>query len=113
MSYEHLLSPSWETKIIEWLKEDIPSFDYGGYVMGETEERAILWGKSDGVLSGVPFFNAIFAHLDCQVDWLIQEGQEFPKYTQIAIVKGKVRNILLGERVALNLIARSSGISTL
>ena len=33
--YARLLPPSWETKIDEWLAEDIPSFDYGGYVVGK------------------------------------------------------------------------------
>lgn len=33
--YGLLLPPSWEKKIDEWLDEDIPSFDYGGYVVGK------------------------------------------------------------------------------
>lgn len=31
-----------------WLKEDMPSFDYGGFVVGEKEECAILLSKTDG-----------------------------------------------------------------
>lgn len=42
----HLLPPNWKTKVTEWLQEDIPSFDYGGYVVGEKETTAILFGKS-------------------------------------------------------------------
>lgn len=30
-----------------WLAEDTPSFDYGGFVVGEGQEEAILWGKSE------------------------------------------------------------------
>lgn len=30
-----LLPPSWERKVDEWLDEDIPSFDYGGFVVGK------------------------------------------------------------------------------
>jgi nicotinate-nucleotide pyrophosphorylase (carboxylating) len=32
--FSDLLPPNWETKIDEWLQEDIPSFDYGGFVVG-------------------------------------------------------------------------------
>ena len=43
----HVLPLNWKTKITEWLQEDIPSFDYGGYVVGEKETTAILFGKSE------------------------------------------------------------------
>jgi len=33
-NFGHLLPPNWEAKIDEWLQEDIPSFDYGGFVVG-------------------------------------------------------------------------------
>jgi len=43
---ECLLPPSWKTSITEWIREDTPSFDYGGYVVGDSDEVAILYGKS-------------------------------------------------------------------
>lgn len=43
----HLLPPSWKSQITVWLAEDTPSFDYGGYVVGEGEEEAVLLGKSE------------------------------------------------------------------
>lgn len=31
----HLLALEWDaSKVLEWLREDIPSFDYGGFVVG-------------------------------------------------------------------------------
>jgi len=42
-------------KVTEWLQEDVPSFDYGGYVVGSGEGRAVLFGKAKGVVAGVPF----------------------------------------------------------
>ena len=33
-SLAHLLPPNWKAKVQEWLQEDIPSFDYGGFVVG-------------------------------------------------------------------------------
>jgi nicotinate-nucleotide pyrophosphorylase (carboxylating) len=112
----HLLPPSWTTEVTAWLQEDTPSFDYGGFVVGADPAEARLLAKSRGVLAGVPFFDQVFKQLDCTVDWKVEEGDEVGAKQgdkQVcAIVKGPVRNILLGERVALNVLARCSGIAT-
>lgn len=42
----------------------------------------------------------------------MQEGEEFDPVKHVATVRGKARLLLLGERVALNLLARCSGIAT-
>lgn len=51
---------------------------------------------------------------ETSVEWLIPEGSVVPSdaKTKIAIVRGKARQLLLGERVALNTLARCSGIAT-
>jgi len=107
-------------KVREWLQEDIPSFDYGGAVVGDKPEQAVLLGKAKGVLAGVPFFNAIFEELGCSVTWNAKEGEEFDPNTTgafkpiiLATVQGPARLILLGERTALNVLARACGIATL
>lgn len=66
---DHLLPTSWESKIDEWLHEDIPSFDYGGFVVGNKEERAEILCKANGVLCGVPFVTRIFTVLGCKIEW--------------------------------------------
>lgn len=67
-SFQHLLPPSWKTQISTWLAEDTPSFDYGGFVVGEVEREAYLFGKGKlpAVLAGSPFFTEIFAQLGCE-----------------------------------------------
>ena len=111
---KHLLPPIGVQEIVRsWLKEDIPSFDYGGLVVGEKAETAVLLCKSPGVLAGVPFFNAVFSELGCEVEWMESEGAFLTPICKAAIVKGKARNILLGERTALNCLARASGVATL
>ncbi|GBB84222.1 hypothetical protein RclHR1_10850001 [Rhizophagus clarus] len=110
--YTHLLSPSYKQDIRNWLNEDVPSFDYGGFVVGETQEVAILYGKSAGVVAGVPFFEEVFNQLECRVEWNLKEGEEFEPIKEVARVYGKACNILLGERTALNILARCSGIAT-
>ncbi|CAG8440528.1 4205_t:CDS:2 [Funneliformis caledonium] len=110
--YVHLLSPSYKEIIRNWLKEDVPSFDYGGFVVGEAQETAILYGKSTGVLAGLPFFEEVFNQLDCRVEWDLKEGDHFEPISEVARVYGKSCDILLGERTALNILARCSGIAT-
>ncbi|GME40754.1 hypothetical protein GTA08_BOTSDO04408 [Neofusicoccum parvum] len=47
-----------------------------------------------------------------RVEWHIQEGETFDPVKHCATVRGPVRKVLLGERVALNTLARCSGIAT-
>ncbi|EPQ59018.1 nicotinate-nucleotide diphosphorylase [Gloeophyllum trabeum ATCC 11539] len=113
-NYAHLLPPSWKPQVTGWLAEDTPSFDYGGYVVGEAEREAHLLGKGGeaAVLAGVPFFTEVFTQLGCEVEWHMKEGDVFEPVKHVATVRGKARQILLGERVALNMLARASGIAT-
>lgn len=116
----HLLPPSWKTVIAAWLAEDTPSFDYAGFVVGEGDRTATLWGKSAGVIAGRPFFDEVFVQCGCTVEWHADEGAEVDTSSahggggkmKVATVRGPVRGILLGERVALNTLARCSGIAT-
>ncbi|KAF7301850.1 Nicotinate-nucleotide pyrophosphorylase [Mycena indigotica] len=114
MSYAHLLPPSWKTEVGAWLAEDTPSFDYGGFVVGEAQRTAFLLGKGSqtAVLAGSPFVSEIFTQLGCTVEWHIEEGDTFEPVKHVATVTGPARHLLLGERVALNLLARCSGIAT-
>lgn len=43
----HLLPQTYKRFISEWLEEDTPSFDYGGFVVGEEMSEAKLLGKSE------------------------------------------------------------------
>lgn len=97
----------------EWIKEDSPNFDFGGFVAGEKETSAVLLMKEAGVLAGGPFVDAIFKELDCQVEWLYPEGTYLNPVQTVAIIKGRVRRLLLGERVALSCMSRASGVATL
>ncbi|KAJ1973729.1 nicotinate-nucleotide diphosphorylase (carboxylating) [Dimargaris xerosporica] len=110
--FEHLLPPHWRSLVTEWLKEDTPTFDFGGYVVGEKQEKAVLLGKSKGVVAGKPFFDEVFRQLDCKVEWLVDEGAEFEPIKEIAYVYGSARHLLMAERVGLNMLARCSGIAT-
>ena len=84
-------------------------------MVGDSPAEARLLAKSQGVVAGVPFFDEIFKQLDCTVEWHVTEGDEVgvkEKKQHVATVKGPVRCLLLGERVALNTLARCSGVAT-
>jgi len=72
-----------EAKVREWLAEDIPSFEFGGFVVGDKEEEAVLLGKADGLLAGVPFFNAVFREVHCTVEWHLKEGAQFQPVVEV------------------------------
>ncbi|KAL4894328.1 Quinolinate phosphoribosyl transferase [Aspergillus ambiguus] len=118
-SPRHLLPPTYKRLITTWLEEDCPSFDYGGFVVGDHPAEARLLAKSPGLLAGVPFFDEVFAQLHCTVTWHVSEGDVLTpgtsgseKVIHCATVTGPTRSILLGERVALNILARCSGIAS-
>ncbi|KAK4527612.1 hypothetical protein GAYE_SCF42G5535 [Galdieria yellowstonensis] len=127
--------PSWilashkiEKLVLNWLEEDIPSFDYGAQAVGDKWTTATLYAKSQGVLAGKPFFDAIFQHLGCTVQWeeSFDDGRCLDPYfvsssgvenglgglLTLARIQGPACNILRGERTALNVLARCSGIAT-
>ncbi|KAJ5280675.1 hypothetical protein N7478_006047 [Penicillium angulare] len=110
----HLLPNNYKNLISSWLEEDCPSLDYGGFVVGESEGEARLLGKSKGIIAGAPFVDEVFSQLGCTIEWHIKEGQplSLDPIHHCATVRGPVRKILLGERVALNILARCSGIAT-
>ncbi|KAK3177497.1 nicotinate-nucleotide diphosphorylase (carboxylating) [Lecanicillium sp. MT-2017a] len=116
-SLAHLLPPSWKTQVTAWLAEDTPSCDYAGFVVGEGQRTATLWGKSAGIIAGRPFFDEVFAQCGCTVEWHANEGDAVDTSAnggkmKVATVKGPVRGILLGERVALNTLSRCSGVAS-
>ena len=46
----------------------------GGFVVGDGITRAKILGKSEGVLCGSPFVNAIVELVGCSIEWLRAEG---------------------------------------
>jgi nicotinate-nucleotide pyrophosphorylase (carboxylating) len=51
----HLLPLNYKRLVSDWLEEDAPSFDYGGFVVGESDGEARLLGKSKVRLSHLSF----------------------------------------------------------
>jgi nicotinate-nucleotide pyrophosphorylase (carboxylating) len=71
--------------------------------------------KENGVVSGLQIMAAVFAIIDPAVVFhaLVEDGVEYSSGTQLATLHGPLASILKGERTALNIVQRMSGISTL
>lgn len=121
-SFANLLpvSGGWKQQITDYLTEDVPSVDYGAYVVGNKEETASLYMKQSGVICGVPFAEEVFKQCELKVEWHYKEGEYISDEILasnkgkivVATVTGPASKILLSERTALNLLARSSGVAT-
>mmetsp|Transcript_14274 Transcript_14274/g.29222 ORF Transcript_14274/g.29222 Transcript_14274/m.29222 type:complete len:301 (-) Transcript_14274:1827-2729(-) len=101
-----------------WLAEDVPSLDVGGAVLSGRRVEALLRIKSPGVLAGKTFVEAVFAAVGVtEVRWTeaAVEGVEIHEKDLpciLAVICGEDRKVLLGERTALNILARCSGVAT-
>lgn len=115
-----VILPSWlviDRLLQDWLLEDIGRGDCTtqGLFVGETKiERAIWMIKEDGVVAGLPIAARVFKLLDRNVKFTqtVREGDFCQSGTKIATIEGSREVLLTGERVALNLAMRLSGIAT-
>ena len=74
-----------------------------------------LLAKQEGVLAGLPLVGKVFALVggDVRVQALAADGDAFSAGTTLAHVEGRAAALLVGERLALNLVQRLSGVATL
>ena len=81
----------------------------------EQSGDGVLLVKEDGVIAGLPVAAAVFAEVDAGIALTpcVQEGARVAAGTQIARLRGRYASLLRGERVALNLLQRLSGIATM
>jgi nicotinate-nucleotide pyrophosphorylase len=70
-AYRYLLPPLWRETVRAYLRDDAPTFDVGGFVVGAAPREARLLCKQPGrtVLCGAPFVEAVFEELGCAVEW--------------------------------------------
>ncbi|CAD6502653.1 BgTH12-05243 [Blumeria graminis f. sp. triticale] len=115
-NYAAMLPINLKDYVLKWFAEDCPTFDYSGFVIGNEKKTSTLSIKSSCVLAGVPFFDKVFSLADCEVKWMFKEGDsisvEPDSRLVLATVKGPLRKLLLGKRIALNVLSRCTSIAT-
>ena len=98
------------------LIEDIPSEDITTNSIIDTESIATveLLCKEEGIIAGLEVFKRVFEILgNVEIELYKCDGDIVYPKDKVGFLKGSTRNLLMGERVALNLLQRMSGISTL
>ena len=73
-----------------------------------------LISNQKAIIGGLKFAEQTFRLIDKKIKFMIRkkEGSLVKKNDLIAIIEGKVQNILVGERVALNFVSHISGVAT-
>lgn len=98
------------------LLEDIPYDDItaNSIISENTRSSVDLLVKEDGIIAGLEVFKRVFSLLgNVNIELFTIDGKEVYRGQDIAKITGNTRNILAGERVALNYLQRMSGIATL
>ncbi|WP_330393085.1 carboxylating nicotinate-nucleotide diphosphorylase [Anaerostipes sp. 992a] len=103
--------------ILRALKEDITSEDVStNAVMPESKQGEVeLICKEDGIICGLDVFQRVFTLLDSDTvfETEFKDGDAVKNGQKMGVVRGDIRVLLSGERVALNYLQRMSGIATL
>ena len=98
------------------LNEDLyPSGDITSSLLNDNIKKKLkLITNQNGVIGGLEFAKQTFKLIDKKIKFDIKkkEGSAIKKGNVIATIEGNIKNILTGERVALNFLSHISGIAT-
>ena len=98
------------------LNEDLyPSGDITSNLLkNNTTKKVKLLSNQSGIIGGLEFVKQTFKLIDKKIKIKIKkkEGSKVKKRDLIAIIEGNIKNILIGERVALNFLCHISGIAS-
>lgn len=104
------------SQIRAWLAEDIGSGDVTTMATVPEGHRSsgIIHAKASGIAAGMPLARLVFETVDpgLKFEARVKDGTRLEKGTVLAVVEGSTHSILTGERLALNLLQRLSGIAT-
>ena len=100
----------------EALKEDLhPYGDITSKLLNTKNKiKAKIISNSPGIIGGLDLAKQTFKIVDKKILFKIKkkEGSKIKKKQIIAVIHGNVKNILTGERVALNFLTHVSGVAT-
>ncbi len=105
------------SSITQFLDEDLGRGDITtqSTVLDATKGRGRFLAKQEMIIAGLEVAEAVFNCLDpeLQIEAFVYEGELVKANTEIARLDGPASVLLAGERLALNLMQRMSGIATL
>jgi len=98
------------------LNEDLyPSGDITSSLINNDKRITVkLISNQNAIVGGLLFAKETFALIDDKIKFIIKkkDGSFAKKGHLVALIKGKAKNILVAERVALNFLSHISGIAT-
>lgn len=98
------------------LEEDIGQEDVTTNAIIDSNSTAeVIWvAKQDGIVAGLNFAKEVFARFDENLDWYpkVKDGAFVETGDVIVSFEGNCRAVLSGERIALNIAQRLSGIAS-
>jgi len=98
------------------LNEDLyPSGDITSALINNDKIVTVkLISNQNAVIAGLLFAKQTFSLIDNKIKFIIKkkDGSRTKKGSLVALIKGKAKNILIAERVALNFLSHISGIAT-
>lgn len=99
------------------LEEDMPSGDIttDNIIPVDHISQGKFIAKEDGIIAGVEVANEVFklAGGNVSISWNVKDGDEVKKGDILAVLSGNTSTLLKGERTALNIMQRMSGIATM
>jgi nicotinate-nucleotide pyrophosphorylase (carboxylating) len=99
-----------DSHIERWLREDVGHRDVTNNVPGETTGRLVA--TEEGVAAGIEAASEVFAYLGVDVEERTSAGERIAAGDTVLRVAGPAREVLRGERVAVNVAAHASGVAT-
>ena len=101
-------------RIKEFLNEDVGYGDITTSTLIPEEQMAKgkLFFKEPGIASGLVEAATVFEVLGCEVTTCSKDGEEVKENQVLFLVNGPARALLMGERLALNIVGRMAGIAT-
>ena len=98
------------------LNEDLyPSGDItSGLINNDNVITVKLISNQSAIVGGLLFAKEAFSLIDNKIKFIVKkkDGSKVKKGSLVASIKGKAKNILIAERVALNFLSHISGIAT-
>ena len=97
------------------LAEDVGAGDLTAALIPEaTWLRTAVIAREAAVVSGRPWFDAVYEALDPSVEiaWAVSDGAKVAADATLCRVEGPARSVLTGERAALNFLQLMSGTAT-
>ncbi|WDQ33762.1 carboxylating nicotinate-nucleotide diphosphorylase [Paenibacillus marchantiae] len=102
--------------IKNWLREDVGAGDVTTNVTipAGSQSKAVIHAKDNGIIAGITVAELVFQVVDPGLAFtpMVKDGDAVTHGTILAEVEGSTHSLLTGERLALNLLQRMSGIAT-